>query len=99
MFFRHYTNAISNASRGFARGMFILALLLIGFGTLILAFPEVFAFLAALVFFIAGAGCASAAIKIYFAQRKIDKMNSQNEPDYRENVKIHTLHSEEQDDI
>ena len=99
MVFRYYTNAISSASRGFARWLFILALLLIGFGVLILAFPEVFAFLAALVFFITGLGVGGTAIKIYLAQRRFDKMNPPDSQPYRENVKIHTLHSEEHYDI
>jgi Na+-transporting methylmalonyl-CoA/oxaloacetate decarboxylase gamma subunit len=98
MFF-NYTNAVSSASRGFARWLFIVALLLIGFGVLILAFPEVFAFLAALVFFITGLGVAGTAIKIYLAQRRFDKMNPPESQPYRENVKIHTLHSEEHYDI
>ncbi len=98
MFF-HYTNAVSNASRGLARWLFVLALLLIGFGVLILTFPEVFAFLAALVFFIAGLGVGGTAIKIYLAQRRFDKMNPPESRGYRENVKIHTLHSEEHYDI
>lgn len=98
MFF-HYTNAVSSASRGFARWLFILALLLIGFGTVILAFPEIFAFLAALIFFIGGLGCAGAAIKIYLAQRRFDKMNSPDSQPYRENVRIHTFRSDDNYDI
>lgn len=99
MFFHHYTNAVSQVSRGFAKWLFALALLLIGFGTVILAFPEIFAFLAALVFFIAGLGCAGTALKIYLAQRRFDRMNSPDSQDYRKNVKIHTLQSEEHYDI
>lgn len=99
MVFHYYTNAISSASRGFARWLFVLALLLIGFGAVILAFPEIFAFLAALIFFIAGLGCAGAAIKIYLAQRKFDKMNSPDSQPYRENVRIHTFQSNDNYDI
>ncbi len=99
MFFNYYTNAVSQASRGFAKWLFILALFLIGFGTLILTFPEVFAFLASLVFFIAGLGVAGTAVKIYLAQRRFDKINPPDSQGYRENVKIHTLHSEEHYDI
>ena len=99
MVFHYYTNAISSASRGLTRWLFILALFLIGFGVLILTFPEVFAFLAALVFFIAGLGVAGTAIKIYLAQRRFDKINPPESQPYRENVKIRTLHSEEQYDI
>ncbi len=100
MFFQYYTNTVSRASRGFAKGLFTLALLLIGFGAVILAFPEIFAFLAAFVFFIAGFGCAVTTLKIYLVQRRFNKMNSpDSQQAYRENVKIHTLHSEEHYDI
>lgn len=87
--FGFYTNAISQATRKVAMGIFVVGLLLIGFGTLILALPELFAMLAALIFFIAGAGCGVTAIKIFLAQRKLDKINSNDSQGYRENVKIH----------
>jgi Na+-transporting methylmalonyl-CoA/oxaloacetate decarboxylase gamma subunit len=99
MVLRYYTNAISSASRGFAKWLFVVALLLIGFGVLILTFPEVFAFLAALVFFITGLGVAGTAVKIYLAQRRFDKMTRPDSQDYRQNVKIHTPYSEEHYDI
>ena len=60
-----------------------------GFGLIIIALPEVFALLAAAVFFIAGLGCAVTAVKIFLAQRKLDKITSDDPPDYRENVHIH----------
>lgn len=86
--FRYYTNAISNASKSIAWGIFVFGLLLIGFGVLILALPELFAMLAAIVFFIAGAGCAGTALKIYMAQRHIDKITKDDSTEYRENVRI-----------
>jgi len=99
MFFHYYTNMISSASRGLARWLFISALFLIGFGALILTFPEVFAFLAALVFFIIGLGVAGTAIKIYLAQRRFDKMIPPDSQPYRENVRIHSCQFEDNDDI
>jgi len=88
--FRYYTSAISNASKSIAAGVFVFGLMLIGFGVLILALPELFAILAAIVFFIAGAGCAGTALKIYLAQRHIDKITSDDvSTGYRENVQIH----------
>ena len=89
MAFQVFTNAVTSASKGFAKGLFIFALLLVGFGVLILKFPEVFAFMAALIFFIAGLGCASTALKIYLAHRRFTKMTSSGEDQYRENVRIH----------
>jgi len=88
--FRFYTNAISQASKRIAAGIFILGLVLIGFGVIIIALPEIFALLAAVVFFIAGAGCATTAIRIFLTQRKIDKAGSEQPGSYRKNVRIHT---------
>lgn len=87
--FSFYTNAISQATRKAAAGIFVVGLLLIGFGILILALPELFAMVAALIFFIAGIGCAGTALKIYLAQRRLDKFTSNGSEDYRENVQIH----------
>jgi len=89
MVFRYYTNAISNASKSIAAGIFVFGLVLVGFGVLILAFPAVFALLAAIVFFITGAGCAGTALKIYLAQRHIDRITQDDSTGYRKNVQIH----------
>jgi hypothetical protein len=89
MSFRFYTNIISQASRTVAAGIFIVGLLLIGFGVIIAALPEIFAYLAAAMFFIAGIGCGITAVKIFWAQRKLDKINSDDSRSYRENVQIH----------
>ena len=102
MSFRFYTNMISQASRGIAGGVFVLGLLLIGFGVIIVALPEVFAFLAAAVFFLAGIGCAATAVKIFLFHRRLDKISSDDSADKsgslfcdlsedggRKNVQIH----------
>jgi len=93
MIFRYYTNAVSRASRNVAVAISAVGLLLVGFGVIILALPEIFAFLAAAVFFIVGIGCGVTAIKIFLFQRKLDKINNDNIGDdsqgYRENVQIH----------
>ncbi len=89
MSLRFYTNVISQASRNFAAGLFIVGLLLIGFGFLVYVLRELFAVLAAIVFFVAGIGCAITAVKIFLAQRGLDKAASGDSPGYRENVQIH----------
>ncbi len=98
MSFRFYTNAISQATHKAAAGVLVVGLLLIGFGILILALPELFAILAALIFFIAGVGCGITAIKIFLVQRKLNQINSNDLPrpsegrgsqGYRENVRVH----------
>jgi hypothetical protein len=87
--FRFYTDAISQASKRVAAGIFTVGLLLVGFGVIILALPEVFAFLAAAVFFVGGLGCAVTAVKIFLAQRRLDKISSDDSDAYRKNVQIH----------
>ena len=88
MSFRFYTNVISQASRAFAAGIFIVGLVLIGFGFMIYLLPRFFATLAAVVFFVTGAGCGITAIKIFLAQKKLDKLNSDDSQGYRKNVQI-----------
>ncbi len=91
MSFRFYTNVISQATRTIAAGIFIVGMVLIGFGFMIYLLPKFFATLAAVVFFIAGLGCGITAVKIFLAQRKLDKMSSDDGiTDYRRNVRIHT---------
>jgi hypothetical protein len=86
--FRYYTNVVSQASKSFASGTLAVGLLLTGFGVLIIALPELFAILAAGVFFLIGGGCVITSAKIFLAQRRLDKL-SRPDADYRENVHIH----------
>ncbi len=98
MSFRFYKNAISQASRNFAAGLFITGLLLIGFGFLVYILRDLFAILASIVFFVVGLACGTTAVKIFLAQRKLDKMDSDDSTmDYRRNVRIHSEESYERD--
>lgn len=97
MDFRFYSNAVSQASRMAAAGIFIVGLMLIGFGLIIFALPELFAALAALLFSFVGLGCLVTAVKIFLMQRKMNKFDSDDSTqDYRKNVRIHT---EEHNDL
>ncbi|MHC4335688.1 MAG: hypothetical protein ACYSUP_07615 [Planctomycetota bacterium] len=89
MVFRFYTNAVSQASRKVAAGVFITGLLLIGFGLLVYVLRDLFAIIAAMVFFAVGIGCAVTAARIFWAQRQFNKMSRKDGPDHRENVQIH----------
>jgi hypothetical protein len=89
MSFRFYTNAVSQASRAVAASILTVGMVLIGFGFMIYLLPKFFATLAAIVFFVAGIGCAIVAVKIFLAQNKLDKINSDGSQDYRKNVQIH----------
>ncbi len=85
-----YSNAVSQASRAVASTIAVVGMLLIGFGILIMALPELFAFLAAAVFFLAGVGCGITAIKIFWAQHQVDKYSDETPTQvYRQNVRIH----------
>ncbi|HUW18137.1 MAG TPA: hypothetical protein VMW16_02430 [Sedimentisphaerales bacterium] len=89
MSFSFYTNAISQASKKVAAGIFVTGLLLIGFGLLVYVLRDLFAMLAAIIFFAAGLGCTVTAVKILLAQRRIDRMARNNSGAYRQNVQIH----------
>ena len=73
----------------------VSTLLLIGFGLLVYILRDLFAVLASIVFFVAGVGCGITAVKIFWAQHKLDKISSGDSPDYRENVRIHIEHHDE----
>ncbi len=89
--FRSYTNLLSQASRTAASGILLVGLLLIGFGAVIAAFPELFAYLAAAIFFLAGFSCAVFALKLLWAQRRFRKFTADDDlTAYRQNVRIHT---------
>ncbi|MGD1043180.1 MAG: hypothetical protein ABR913_09000 [Sedimentisphaerales bacterium] len=88
MSFQFYSNVISQASRRIAGGIFATGLMLIGFGLLIYLYPKFFATLAAIVFFITGIGTCITAIKIFMAQRQIDKGTNNESDEYRKNVRI-----------
>ena len=95
MSFRFYSNAISQASRNFAAGLFIVGLMLVGFGFLVYVLRDLFAILASIVFFVAGVGCGITAVKIFLMQRRIDQKIDSAEP-YRDNVQIHIEEHHEQ---
>jgi len=90
MVFRYYTSAISNATKGLAKGIFVAGLLLIGFAAMVLAVPEIFAALVAGIFVIAGVGCIITAIKIFWRSKKFERKDNKDSDAYRENVQIHT---------
>ncbi len=89
MSFNFYTNAVSRASRGLAATIFILGLILIGFGFLIYVLRDLFAILFSIIFCIAGVGCAITAVRILWAMRKFSRINSDGSSAHRENVQIH----------
>ena len=72
-----------------AKGSFVLGLLLIGFGALVFILRDLFAFLAAAIFFLAGFSAISYSIKLLITMHKMKKNISNPHNAYRENVQIH----------
>jgi hypothetical protein len=62
-------------SKGFSKGLFVIGLLLIGFGTLVWVLKEIFAFIAAAIFIAVGIGCCANAVRFYLATRKTKPFN------------------------
>jgi hypothetical protein len=91
MSFKVFSSMISLASRRMAGGILFVGLILAGFGILILAYPEFFATIAAIIFFIIGGSLILTAVKIYIASWRLKKSMdsfSQQAQDGRENVRI-----------
>lgn len=90
MFFKFYSNQFNQITKGFSKGLFVIGLLLIGFGTLVWVLKEIFALIAAAIFMLAGAACCTNAIRLYFASRKSYQNNDDNSAGRSDNVKIHS---------
>lgn len=73
------------AGKSVAKGALVGGLLLIGFGMLVFILRDLFAFLAAAVFFMAGFSAIGYAIRIFWATRRMNHSDDA----YRDNVQIH----------
>lgn len=89
MFFRFESNTFKQAGKSIAKGSLLTGLLLIGFGMLVFILRDLFAFLAAGIFFMAGFSAIGYAIKIFWATRSGDKSNNGGKGAYRQNVEVH----------
>lgn len=78
-------NPLSEAAKSLAKGSLVLGLFLIGIGLLVFILRDIFAFIAAAVFFIAGFSAIGYAVRLFVLQRKMKKSDGV----YRENVEIH----------
>lgn len=83
MFFQG--DPVRQATQGIAKGALVLGLLLIGFGLLLIVLKEIFIFIAAGIFFLAGFSAISYAVKLFIVQHKMKN----NTGAYRQNVEIH----------
>ncbi|OQY07830.1 MAG: hypothetical protein B6I25_00745 [Planctomycetales bacterium 4572_13] len=78
-------NPFRQATQGLAKGSLITGLFLIGFGMLVFILRDLFAFIAAAIFFMAGFSAIAYAIRLFILQWKMQKDKSA----YREGVEVH----------
>jgi hypothetical protein len=78
-------NPFRQATQGLAKGSLITGLFLIGFGMLVFVLRDLFAFIAAAIFFMAGFSAIAYAIRLFILQWKMRKDKSV----YREGVEVH----------
>jgi len=83
-----FSNQVSQATKGLAKGSLVLGLLLIGFGMLVFILRDLFALLAAAIFFIGGFSSIGYAIKLFIAAHRMRKGGSGPDGAHRENVNI-----------
>jgi hypothetical protein len=72
MFFKLYPNSLNQISKGYAKWLFVIGLLLIGFGTLVWILKEVLAVIAAAIFITVGCICCFHAIRIFITSQSND---------------------------
>jgi hypothetical protein len=84
MLFNFYSNSFNQLSKGYAKVLFVVGLLLIGFGTLVWILKEVLAVIAAVIFIAVGCICCFNAIRIFIIAVKANKKDNNG----RSNVKI-----------
>ena len=84
MLFNFYSNSFNQVSKGFAKGLFVVGLLLIGFGTLVWILKEILAVIAAAIFIVVGFLCCFNAVRVFIGTIKADKHND----DGRDNVRV-----------
>jgi len=89
MTFKYSSNPFGQLSKGLAKGMFVVGLLLIGFGVLVYILKEVLAVIAAAIFVVVGIGCCINAVRMFIFSGTVTKHNGPQEQ-FRENVRIHT---------
>jgi hypothetical protein len=85
MLFNFYSSSFNQLSKSYAKGLFVVGLLLVGFGTLVWILKEVLAVIAAVIFIAVGAGCCFNAVRIFFGTMKSEKKDNDGKSD---NVKI-----------
>lgn len=73
MFFNFDSNSFNQLSKGYAKVLFVVGLLLIGFGTLVWILKEVLAVIAAAIFIVVGCFCCFNGVRIFIHAMKSGK--------------------------
>jgi hypothetical protein len=89
MVFRLYSQ-LSQATRSLALWVFTAGLMLIGFGLLTILLRDLFIFIVAGLFFIAGVLVMSWGVRLFFAAMKLGRTPRGGIDPYRENVTVRT---------
>ena len=89
MFRFFMSDGVSQATKGIAKGSFFLGLVLIGFGMLVFILRDLFALLAAAIFFISGFSAICYGAKLFWTVRKFNRGQNSGKNAYRKNVQIH----------
>ena len=84
-----FSNQFAQMARNMAKGSFITGLLLIGFGMLVFVLRDLFALLAAGLFFLAGLSAIGYAIKLWLTTYRMNRATRDSRHAHRENVRIH----------
>ncbi|PKL47145.1 MAG: hypothetical protein CVV39_06240 [Planctomycetes bacterium HGW-Planctomycetes-1] len=84
MLFNFYSSSLNQVTKGFAKGLFVIGLLLIGFGILVWIFKEILAIIAAAIFMAVGVICCFNAVRVFIGTMKSGRHSG----DERDNVRI-----------
>ncbi|MBE0535241.1 MAG: hypothetical protein IH624_06180 [Phycisphaerae bacterium] len=89
MVFRFYSSQLSQATRSLALWVFVGGLVLMGFGLLTILLRDVFIFIVAGLFFVAGLVVMSWGVRLLIAALRMGRRPRQAGPGaYRENVSV-----------
>ena len=95
--FRFFLSSVMpQAAKNIAKSSFIVGLFLIGFGMLVFILRDLFALLAAGLFFLSGFSAMVYAVKIYLSARKMARSTPDSRDAYRKNVRIHHAETHEE---
>jgi hypothetical protein len=95
MVFRFYSSQLSKATRSLALWVFTVGLLLVGFGLLTILLRDVFVFVVAGLFFLAGVSVMYYGVRLFIAAMRMGRpARGESAEAYRENVSVRINHEQ-----